>query len=109
MAVEGSKPVYYSEKQEQERRPLTVSEEAALEWAAKGKGNKEIAAEEQVEVRTVEKHFEAIFDKLGVHSRTAAVALYHRRREKIKDEIIAGLREENARLRRRLARMKRAT
>jgi DNA-binding NarL/FixJ family response regulator len=44
----------------------------------KGQHNNEIASELGVRPRTVKKHLEHIFDKLGVDNRTAAVARLHR-------------------------------
>jgi DNA-binding NarL/FixJ family response regulator len=44
-----------------------------LELAARGMRNKEIADRLVISVRTVEGHFNSIFDKLEVSSRTEAV------------------------------------
>jgi DNA-binding CsgD family transcriptional regulator len=52
---------------------LTPREREVLQWAAAGKTNIEIAATLEMSPRTVEKHFEHVFDKLGVETRTAAV------------------------------------
>ena len=55
-------------------RQLGVSprEAEVLYWIAEGKGNAEIAIILGTSLRTVEKHVERIFDKLGVDSRVAA-------------------------------------
>jgi DNA-binding CsgD family transcriptional regulator len=53
---------------------LTEREWEVLEWVAKGKRNKEIASLMGVSVNTVRKHLEHVFPKLGVRTRTAAVA-----------------------------------
>jgi len=50
-----------------------------LKLAAKGMSNRDIAQELGVGLRTVKGHFEVIFSKMGVSSRTEAVleALKH--------------------------------
>jgi DNA-binding CsgD family transcriptional regulator len=53
---------------------LSEREWEVLEWLARGKTNKEIAATLAISPNTVRKHVEHVFDKLGVHTRTAAVA-----------------------------------
>lgn len=52
---------------------LTAREREVLTLAAKGKGNKDIARELALSVRTVQVHLSHIFKKLGVASRTEAV------------------------------------
>jgi len=54
---------------------LTDREMDVLRLAAQGKGNKEIADELTLSVRTIESHIGHIFSKLGVNSRTEAVIL----------------------------------
>lgn len=54
---------------------LTDRQMEVLRLLAQGKTNKEIAAELIVTTNTVKKHVLAIFDKLGVNSRAAAVAV----------------------------------
>jgi DNA-binding CsgD family transcriptional regulator len=49
-------------------------ESDVLLWVANGKSNEEIAAILGLSTRTVKKHLERIFQKLGVESRTAAVS-----------------------------------
>jgi ATP/maltotriose-dependent transcriptional regulator MalT len=44
-----------------------------LSWIAKGKTNQDIAEILSLSLRTVKKHIENIFKKLGVENRTAAV------------------------------------
>jgi DNA-binding CsgD family transcriptional regulator len=53
---------------------LTEREAEILGWVARGKTNQEIAALLVVSPHTVRKHLENVFEKLGVHTRTAAVA-----------------------------------
>jgi DNA-binding CsgD family transcriptional regulator len=54
--------------------PLTDREREVLELVAAGKTNAEIAETIWIAPGTVRKHLENIYEKLGVHSRTAAVA-----------------------------------
>jgi DNA-binding CsgD family transcriptional regulator len=53
---------------------LTSRETEILAWVARGKTNQEIAALLVVSPHTVRKHLEHTFQKLQVHTRTAAVA-----------------------------------
>lgn len=53
---------------------LTERETEVLRWLARGKTNAEIAALLFVSPHTVRKHLEHVYEKLGVRSRTAAVA-----------------------------------
>ncbi len=53
---------------------LTVREAEILMWISKGKTNKEVGLILDTSPRTVNKHLEHIFEKLGVPTRTAAVA-----------------------------------
>ncbi len=53
--------------------PLTRRERAVIELMARGKRNKEIAADLAISEDTVEVHARNIFSKLGVRDRTAAV------------------------------------
>jgi DNA-binding CsgD family transcriptional regulator len=53
--------------------PLTPREREVLDWVAAGKTNRDIAAILGASPRTVEKHLERIYEKLGVETRTAAV------------------------------------
>ena len=51
---------------------LSRRETDVLQWVALGKTNAEIAGILGVSARTVQKHLEHVFDKLGVETRTAA-------------------------------------
>jgi DNA-binding response OmpR family regulator len=57
---------------------LTPRETEVLGWLAKGKTNRDIADILGMSHRTVNKHLEHIFEKLGVETRTAAAALASR-------------------------------
>ncbi|WP_313950695.1 LuxR C-terminal-related transcriptional regulator [Accumulibacter sp.] len=52
---------------------LTPRERTVLAWVAAGKTNQDIATILCASVRTIEKHLEHVFAKLGVETRTAAV------------------------------------
>ncbi len=54
---------------------LTRREAVILNWAAKGKTNADIAMILDISKRTVEKHFERIYEKLGVETKMAAVSV----------------------------------
>lgn len=53
--------------------PLTRREREVLDWVAAGKTNRDVAAILGASPRTVEKHLERIYEKLGVETRIAAV------------------------------------
>jgi DNA-binding CsgD family transcriptional regulator len=55
---------------------LTAREAEVLGWVAQGKSNSEIVTILAMSVRTVEKHLERIFEKLGVESRTSAARFW---------------------------------
>ena len=55
--------------------PLTPRETEVLTWLARGKTNRDIADILGMSHRTVNKHLEHIFEKLGVETRAAAAAL----------------------------------
>jgi DNA-binding CsgD family transcriptional regulator len=57
----------------QKLHPLTPREEEILRWVAAGKTDRQIAAIVGTSVRTVQKHLENAYVKLGVENRTAAV------------------------------------
>jgi DNA-binding NarL/FixJ family response regulator len=57
---------------------LTSREREVLEWLASGKTNRDIAEIIGAKCRTVEKHLEHIYEKLGVETRTAAVMRAYR-------------------------------
>ena len=52
---------------------LTDRERQVLQWLANGKADRDIAAILAISPRTVHKHLQRIYDKLGVECRTAAV------------------------------------
>lgn len=54
--------------------PLTPREAEVLAWVAHGETDAQIAERLGISVRTVQKHLERLYRKLGVGSRTAAVA-----------------------------------
>jgi DNA-binding CsgD family transcriptional regulator len=54
---------------------LTPRETEVLSWLAKGKTNRDIGEILGMSPRTVNKHLEHIFEKLGVETRSAAAAL----------------------------------
>jgi DNA-binding CsgD family transcriptional regulator len=54
---------------------LTPRETEVLSWLAKGKTNRDIGDILGMSHRTVNKHLEHIFEKLGVETRAAAAAL----------------------------------
>ncbi len=53
---------------------LTKREADVLTWLAQGKSNADIGAILGISPRTVQKHLERVFQKLGVETRTAAAA-----------------------------------
>jgi DNA-binding CsgD family transcriptional regulator len=57
--------------------PLTRREHEVLEWVGRGKTNAEIAGILWLSPSTVRKHLENAYAKLGVRTRTAAVARLH--------------------------------
>lgn len=59
----------------QARVKLTRRESEVLLWLARGKSNRHIAQILNVSYRTVNKHLEQMYPKLGVETRTAAVAI----------------------------------
>jgi DNA-binding CsgD family transcriptional regulator len=68
------------------RRPLagllTAREREVLELVAEGRTNGEVARLLWISPETVRKHLENAYERLGVHTRTAAVAAAFGRREK---------------------------
>lgn len=54
---------------------VTERESEVLHWIANGKTNREIAEILEMSPRTVNKHLEQIFPKLGVENRTAAAGV----------------------------------
>src|SRR5262249_56610977 len=60
-----------------ERWGLSRRETQVLAWVIQGKTNADIATLLGTKPRTVEKHLHRIYPKLGVETRTAAVAFVH--------------------------------
>ena len=58
-----------------QRLGLTPREAEVLFWVAQGKPNKDIADILSLSPRTVNKHLEQVFAKLGVENRSAAAAM----------------------------------
>src|ERR1700742_2877156 len=58
----------------------TAREGEVLSWLSKGKTNRDIAQILGLSPRTVDKHLEQIYSKLGVENRTAAAAIAVRTR-----------------------------
>jgi DNA-binding CsgD family transcriptional regulator len=56
---------------------LTEREAEVLQWLAAGKSNIDIGKILSISPRTVEKHLERIFQRLGVETRTAAAAEFY--------------------------------
>ncbi len=56
-----------------QRKGLSEREVEVLRWVARGKTNSEIGTILQISSRTVSKHLEHIYPKLGVECRTAVV------------------------------------
>jgi DNA-binding response OmpR family regulator len=54
---------------------LTAREAEVLVWVARGKANKDISEILNISHRTVNKHLEQVFTKLGVENRAAAAAI----------------------------------
>ena len=52
---------------------LTARESEVLNWIAQGKSDAQIGAILGVSARTVQKHLQSVYAKLGVENRTAAV------------------------------------
>jgi DNA-binding CsgD family transcriptional regulator len=63
-------------EESQEEIRLTRREREVLGWVARGKTNAEIAQLLWLAPSTVRKHLENVYAKLGVSTRTAAVARF---------------------------------
>jgi DNA-binding CsgD family transcriptional regulator len=79
---DGDRRLVFLEEQTQEISPavlnhlgLSQRETEILVWVAQGKSNPEIAVILGISVRTVHKHLERIYVKLGVENRHAAITL----------------------------------
>jgi DNA-binding CsgD family transcriptional regulator len=73
IAIERTREHPVEEKTEAAQVALTPREREVLDWVAAGKTNRDIATILGASPRTVEKHLERIYEKLGVETRTAAV------------------------------------
>jgi DNA-binding CsgD family transcriptional regulator len=60
---------------------LTPREREVLAWVAAGKTNRDIGAILGASARTVEKHLERVYEKLGVETRTAAAMRWRNLRQ----------------------------
>lgn len=58
-----------------QRYALTKREAEVLLWVARGKSNKDISGVLKISPRTVNKHLEQVFEKLGVENRASAAAI----------------------------------
>lgn len=59
----------------QDKLSLTLREAEVLIWTARGKSNRDIGEILKMSPRTVNKHLEQIYPKLGVENRTSAAAM----------------------------------
>jgi DNA-binding CsgD family transcriptional regulator len=60
------------------RATLTRREEEVLALVARGLTNAQVATELDIATRTVGKHLEHVYEKLGTRTRTGALALWGR-------------------------------
>jgi len=58
-----------------ERHGLTSREAEVLVWISRGKQNREISEILEISPRTVNKHLEQVFEKMGVENRASATAI----------------------------------
>ena len=68
---------------------LTKREAEVLRWLAAGKSNKDIGTILAISPRTVEKHVEQIYQRLGVETRTAAVAAFYLLNQDVPTSVLA--------------------
>lgn len=75
IAIDGAReaPAHIDGSLQRAQLSLTPREREVLDWLSAGKTNRDIAAILGASARTVEKHLERIYEKLGVETRTAAV------------------------------------
>jgi len=66
---------------------LTERETEVLTWVAEGKSNRDVGIILGIKSATVKKHLEHIFRKIGVETRTAAVAFVLRATRQIRPTI----------------------
>ena len=57
------------------RHGLTVREAEVLLWVSRGKQNRDVSEILQISPRTVNKHLEQVFEKMGVENRASAAAI----------------------------------
>lgn len=62
---------------------LSLRERSVLNHAAEGKTNRDISSLLGISERTVEKHLERVYKKLGVESRTAAVIFFLNNKDRV--------------------------
>jgi DNA-binding CsgD family transcriptional regulator len=62
------------EKMLAQRHGLTEREAEVLLWISRGKANREISEILGISPRTVNKHLEQIFEKMGIENRASAAA-----------------------------------
>jgi len=79
-ATTGKGVKYDDEKSYPLPERLTVREEEVLSFLADGQSNVQISEREKITLKTVEKHIENIYPKLGVNNRADAVIWYWKRR-----------------------------
>ena len=66
---------------------LTLRQAEVLHWVAEGKSNNEIATIIGCSTNTVKAHLKEIFQRLSIHSRTAAAACAYRAHIRHADEL----------------------
>jgi DNA-binding NarL/FixJ family response regulator len=66
---------------------LTGREADVLVWIARGKSNKDISSVLNISPRTVNKHLEQIFEKLGVENRASAAAITIQALHRLEEEL----------------------
>jgi DNA-binding NarL/FixJ family response regulator len=81
-------------------KPLTVREEQMLELVADGKSNSEISEAENIALKTVAKHIENIYPKIGVNDRAGAAIWFLKKKIRQMERQIAQLRRQLAQRRR---------
>ena len=54
---------------------LTFRKAEVLSWIVRGKSNHDIAVLLELSHRTIDKHLQSVFAKMGVENRTAAAAM----------------------------------
>lgn len=76
-AIQSHAPLSADEIQQilSSRYELTIRESEVLKWVAFGKTNRDIAEILELSTRTVDKHLEHVYVKLGVETRTAATSI----------------------------------